>query len=173
MTTFGLKSGTRMSSHFSLRMTRKSFEWKTNLGPSGTTMYRSYCAGQFLHRVNSVSSANPFSVGLFDVDAEENVKTSVKAYPFAQRIKSGRFQAFAQFTLQEVAHEQRSRHRPSWEEIPPGGENSAKYRRRTSSWSEYVSLQTGRVAVDAQISSSNCGVTKNCLAGGQRPEARR
>ncbi|WP_146527051.1 hypothetical protein [Novipirellula artificiosorum] len=95
--------------------------------------------------------ANPFSVGLFDVDAEENVKTSVKAYPFAQRIKSGRFQAFAQFTLQELAHEQRSRHRPSWEEIPPGGENSAKYRRRTSSWSEYVSLQTGRVAVDARF----------------------
>ena len=95
--------------------------------------------------------ANPFSVGILDVDAEEDFKTSVKAYPFARHIKSGRFQAFAQFTLQEVAHEQRSRHLPSWEEIPPGEENSAKYRRRTSSWSEYVSLQTGRIVVDAQF----------------------
>jgi PAS domain S-box-containing protein len=43
------------------------------------------------------------------------------------------------------------RYSRSAEEIPPGEENTAKYRRRTSSWSEYVLLETGRIAVDAQF----------------------
>ncbi|WP_442508639.1 hypothetical protein SH528x_000163 [Novipirellula sp. SH528] len=95
--------------------------------------------------------AHPCEAGLFNIDAEKNFKTAVKAYPFSQHIQSGRFEAFAEFALQEVAHERRSRNLPSWEEIPPGEENSAKYRRRTTSWSEYVSLQTGRVVVDARF----------------------